>query len=685
MPSAVRLKVNKPSRVAGGHPVSADLLVAIAFLAALFFGVVGEDKFLLLSPLVVAGWLCLAVWAGRTAFSRHGVTAAPPGFFLLLLFVAYGVWLIPSSSIPYEARVRMLQVGLCVGAYYLWSNAYAQSGRGVATVGWVMMLALLGCFYGLVNHFKNPEMVLWAERYYDYGGRLASTYICPNHFAHLLQMLLPFGLVLLLMPEGSWLMRILTGYCIAVYIPTIFLTESRAGMLGSIAAVGVTVCLLALRRSKKLFAGMVIVVPLLSALLLAGAWHASDMFRERMEPVVKFLSEVREEGFTNTSTADFRPLTWLDTIDMIKERPATGFGPGSYRYVFPEYRTRFRGNRIVTGHPHNEYLEVSVEYGLIGFALLALAWGYGLIRLLIFALRTDNPRHALLAMAFLGTAAGTLLHSFFDFQLYIFQNALVFALLAAVAAAPLCARRQEALMKRDGSEGLLRRPLPRTVRIGLALAALSGLIVALPLHTSAFFRSVADRLAAAGRLEAATHCYHRAIQIDASNWRACKGLGALLFKDRYYTLEPDKKRRLGEMEQECFRNGYRHNPRDAALVFDYGMSTIFLGERDAGIALLQQAAGLRPFNDLYWLRLGMELRKAERYEEAMEAFTYSQQLNNSSIARANIAWLRRRQNAVPQPEAAPADRAEPVEIDLAEPPPEKDRSLDDLFNLMETP
>ena len=128
---------------------------------------------------------------------------------------------------------------------------------------------------------------------------------------------------------------------------------------------------------------------------------------------------------------------------MVKEKPVAGFGPGSYRYTFPEHRNRYKGARVVTGHPHNEYLEVMSEYGLVGFGLLAVAWGYGLIRLLVFALKTPNSHHAFMAIAFMGTAAGTLLHSFFDFQMHVFQNTLIFALLAAIAAGPLCGRRQE--------------------------------------------------------------------------------------------------------------------------------------------------------------------------------------------------------------------------------------------------
>ena len=69
-------------------------------------------------------------------------------------------------------------------------------------------MVLLCALYGFVIHFKSPEQVLWAERYTDaYEGRLRSTYICPNHFAHLLQMLLPFLAIWVCIAQVSILLR----------------------------------------------------------------------------------------------------------------------------------------------------------------------------------------------------------------------------------------------------------------------------------------------------------------------------------------------------------------------------------------------------------------------------------------------------------------------------------------------
>ena len=677
-----RLEIKEPVNMSGDRSPLSGILVLIALVATLFYGVVGADKFLLLTPLVIIGYATLSLWLARAAFSRNAIAVAPPSFFLFLLFLAYGVSISIGASIPYEAKLRVLLLGLFIGAYYLWGNALALFRQSRNILGGVILFALMGSLYGLVNFFKQPEMVLWVERYAPYVGRLASTYICPNHFAHLLQMLLPFCLVFMLIPKSGLFLRILSGYSFLMFLPALFLTESRAGWLGSITAVGVTLCLLAFRTSKKLFFLLVLLVPLCATLLLFGGWRYSETFQRRMEPVVTFL-EGQAEGGVGSESRDFRPQTWMDTLDMIKEKPATGYGPASYRYEFPEYRKRCEAVRIVTGHPHNEYLEIAAEYGLVGFGLFALAWCYGLIRVLRFSLKTPNQHHAFMAMAFLGTAAGTMLHSFFDFEMHVFQNALVFSLLAAIAVGPICGRRQETILKQNA--GGWRKALNRSGRIVLLALAVIGLLFSTQAFSSAFIRAMGDRANEAGNPEQAKFYYQKAIQVDSSNWRAFKGIGDVYFKERYYTLDRVEKDELAQTELVFFAAAYAQNPKDASLVFSYGMATLFLGDTEAGIELLKKSARLRPFNDAYWWQLGIAQRKAGRYEAALDSFNYARSLANSPVTRKNIQWLERQLNPPPEPDALEVEKSKAPTIPVAkEVAPKKKASLDDLHHLLES-
>jgi O-antigen ligase len=464
----------------------AVLLFVIAIASFLFYGVVGQDKTWLLAPTFLLTYTLIAMsLVSRALGTRHlalgGARGAesrsesatsnqqPVTALLWILFLIYGVAMIPYAAVPFEAKLVTLFIGGVVGAYMVWGGELTTFKDNRILLGALIFVVMLTALYGLIIHFKCPDRVLWAERYAMYEGRLKATYICPNHFAHLMQMLMPFCVALLFIPQAGLYLKMLSAYSLLAFLPPLFLTESRAGWLGSIAATGVVLCLMALRRSKKLFLFLVIFVPLCSTLLLFAGWQYSETFQRRMTPVVEFLKHQSEEG-VGSEAKDFRPQTWMDTIDMIKESPLIGFGPGNYRYTFPEHRKRCRATRIVTGHPHNEYLELMADYGLVGFGLFVLAWCYGLIRILIASLKAEETRHAFLGFAFLGTAAGTMVHSFFDFQMHVYPNALVFALLAVLAWGPLAAQRAKGIRQKAlGIGGEDRGQRTENSRQGMAL------------------------------------------------------------------------------------------------------------------------------------------------------------------------------------------------------------------------
>ena len=608
----------------------------------------------------------------KAQYRNANAQSLPISSVLWLIFILYGVCLIPQSAVPFESKLSTLLCASVFGSYPVFGGALKSFRVSRPLLGTLIFVVMLAALYGLIIHFKNPEQVLWTERHTVYEGRLMSTYICPNHFAHLLQMLLPFCLVLLFIPQAGLYLRLLSGYSLVVFIPTLFLTESRAGWLGSIAAIGMTCLLLALRRSKKLFVLLMILVPLCSTLLLLGAWRFSDTFQRRMKPVTEFIQGQAEEGIGSESR-DFRPQTWMDTIDMIKQQPLLGYGPGTYRYAYPEFRKRFRGRRIVTGHPHNEYLELIADYGLMGFGVFALAWLYGLIRILIFSLKTDNRLHAFMAMAFLGTAAGTMVHSFFDFQMHIFPNALVFALLAAVAIGPMAVKQAlgtghlaSEKMRNEGdpqrrmdkhpksnAESLppesnsptsnAKRPFKAYVNmalnISLALVFLIGTVFCAQVMGSAYIRALGDRAAEKQDLGRAENFYALATKLDDSNWRIYKGQGHLAYEERYYSIDQAEKPELARLELDRYASAYAANSLDPEIISALAHAKIFLGETEEGLQLLRDACRYRTFNDKYWWNLGVALREAGQYEEAIEVFKHAKRLHNSAPIRENIKWM----------------------------------------------
>lgn len=371
----------------------------------------------------------------------------------------------------------------------------------------------------------------------------------------------------------------------------------------------------------------------------------------------------------------------MDTLDLIRAEPVWGHGPGTYRYAFPEYRNRFRGHRIVTGHPHNEYLELAADFGLVGFGLFALAWLSGAGWVLVRSLQAQETRHALMGFAFLGALAGTMVHSFFDFQMHVLPNALTFAFLAALAVGPL--RRRGAV-----SRG-------RTMYAwAVALVFVAGLGLAGRTMGSAYLRARADRAVATTsywQADDAVRGYAQALRMDPTNWRAWKGLGLLRHRQRWFSLDPAEKQAFGQLEVEAMAQGHQYNPKDAELTVGFARALLFAGEIDRGLEVMRQATALRPFNERYWQERGIAERKAGAYAEALETFRHARSIRNTATIRANIAWLEKRLREGPPVDAAnaPGDSLDAAPEDADWMPPflemeaEPDPELQELFELMQ--
>lgn len=158
-------------------------------------------------------------------------------------------------------------------------------------------------------------------------------------------------------------------------------------------------------------------------LVVAGAVVAYPPMRGRAREA---LSAVRDREWDRL--VSYRLGAWAAALEMARERPWVGFGPGTYGAEFVPHRlkaeieTRRRmGNPLATssyGEAHNDYLQPFAEAG-IPAGLLLLAAAALLFRGLLVAARRPaaTPRRAelLFLLAFLGAGAIAAL-TWFPFQ-----------------------------------------------------------------------------------------------------------------------------------------------------------------------------------------------------------------------------------------------------------------------------
>ncbi len=121
-----------------------------------------------------------------------------------------------------------------------------------------------------------------------------------------------------------------------------------------------------------------------------------------------------------------------DALKMFKHKPILGWGLGTFVEVYPQFRTFY--TNFFIDKAHNDYLQLLVETGAVGFAIML----WFLITAYLGALKklknwTVDTNGAMGLAAILGVT-GILVHSFLDFNLQIPANAALFYVLCTLAA-----------------------------------------------------------------------------------------------------------------------------------------------------------------------------------------------------------------------------------------------------------
>ena len=130
---------------------------------------------------------------------------------------------------------------------------------------------------------------------------------------------------------------------------------------------------------------------------------------------------------------------------MFSQRPIWGWGLGTFPTVYPSFRSFY--TNLFVNEAHNDYAQLLVETGLLGFALMLWfvisLYRYGLPTSRRWEFKWDGA----VSLAALLGCTGILFHSFVDFNLQIPANAAMFYVLCGLAASPLAelSRRSRAI------------------------------------------------------------------------------------------------------------------------------------------------------------------------------------------------------------------------------------------------
>jgi O-antigen ligase len=304
-------------------------------------------------------------------------------------------------------------------------------------------------YFFFIELFKKKENLLRVWLFYGVGLIFPVLYTLSRHYEHDFSKVVSF-----VMPLPFFNDHTLYASCIAFILPVILLLAIRPGWFRihrywGIIFLGIAILFLAgeyfsFSRAAWLsiiaagLAGLLILLfrpkPLhFLILVIAGvvliSWYSKDLYQniETVDDVSR--KENVEEHFRSVMNIQSdasnleRINRWKCALRMFQDKPITGFGPGTYQFVYAKYQispemTRISTNHGEKGNAHSEYLMYLSETGLPGLVifllLIFLVFAKGLK---VFYSTSDKPLKWLtfaILMGFISFLVHSAFNSFLD-------------------------------------------------------------------------------------------------------------------------------------------------------------------------------------------------------------------------------------------------------------------------------
>ena len=196
--------------------------------------------------------------------------------------------------------------------------------------------------------------------------------------------------------------RVMVAASAAMMIDVVFVLTGRSGYLALMVMAVVVVTLLAAGSWRaKAAAGLGVLVCV--GLVLVSSAHV----RERFEQVVHEIETVDQAP--QASSIGYRVVFWRNALRMIRDHPILGVGTGGFQDGYRPYIQGVPGwQGQESGDPHNQFLKITTEQGLIG--LLAFLFFIGRV----LACPAPTPYRQLAVAALIGLCATSLASSHFS-------------------------------------------------------------------------------------------------------------------------------------------------------------------------------------------------------------------------------------------------------------------------------
>lgn len=364
-----------------------------------------------LVAIFAVAWLLLLI---PTAQKRDvaNFLSRPTCWVPVLLFALAAAGMLWASDIPWASRFHSLGQAAKLLAIPILILHFEKSGRGL----WILIGFVASCAAVMLLSwvmFIDPRLIA--------GSGVAGVPV-KNTIAQAQQFTLcAFGALGALMYALSRGMKrvalVLALLAVGFVANLVFVSNSRTALI--------CVPILFLLFVTMFFNGRV-AVSLVVAAIVAGvlAWNASSYLRSRVESA---LTEYQAYRASNAVTSTGQRLEfWRKSLKFFEAAPVLGHGTGSTRTLFERDAVGQSGvSAEVIANPHNQTLNIAIQWGALGVILLYLMW--------IVHLRMFIGREGLFAWIGLAAIAQNFFSSLLNSHLFDFTEGWLYVLAVGVA------------------------------------------------------------------------------------------------------------------------------------------------------------------------------------------------------------------------------------------------------------
>lgn len=354
---------------------------------------------------------------------------------LFLPMAVFGVLILVQIALPGASAYRHDTISGAL-LYCAYAMLCFLSGQTLLRSSQARKIAMVLAVYGfaiaafsLLQGVAPNGKLYWLRRP-TMGGAIYGPYVNHNHYAGLMELLVPIPLVLSLSRVVGERERIAAGIASAIMVATVFLSTSRGGMIAIFVQLVVLAAILLRQRrfvgQKRSMRLAVNIAAFLVVLVSLLTWLGGRQLVSRV-------SSISTETHTELS-GGMRVSIDRDAFRMFRIRPVLGWGLGTFPTVYPQFRSFY--TNFFVNEAHNDYLQLLCEMGLLGVG--TMVWfQIVLYRRAIPKIKNwmSEVSGAVTLACILGTT-GILVHSLLDFNLQIPANAALFYVFCTIAAAP---------------------------------------------------------------------------------------------------------------------------------------------------------------------------------------------------------------------------------------------------------